>query len=319
VRRGRATRNLGIVALAASAAIAIVVLALMVALARADGDPASDVLLRANVFYPYSGLVSPSLQKTLDAETAAAKRAYFPIKVALIRSAADLGAVPSMFGKPQTYADFLEQELGSQAKQPLLVVMPEGYGVQGLSASTAAVLTSLVRPAGSESDDLARAAITAVAALAVQSGHRIDARTNSSAVANGHRSVTLVLIGLALVAIPAAAVLTAHRARGWSVSSRAAIGRTLSSHGLQAGADLAPEVRPGARAGPAIASGERAAAIQPLLLVGLVLILAGMVWAAVRGLAFYGVAPVQVGYDLDQPPLLIALVGSWLGYRSRRR
>jgi hypothetical protein len=36
-------------------------------------------------------------------------------------------------------------------------------------------------------------------------------------------------------------------------------------------------------------------------------------------LAFYGVAPVSIAYNLDQPPLLLALVGIWLLYRSRSR
>src|SRR5438105_1386416 len=65
--------------------------ALMPAGAIADGDPASDVLLGENVFYPYSPPVSASLQKSLNATTAAAKRSGFPIKVALIASPVDLG------------------------------------------------------------------------------------------------------------------------------------------------------------------------------------------------------------------------------------
>lgn len=54
-------------------------------------------------------------------------------------------------------------------------------------------------------------------------------------------------------------------------------------------------------------------------LVGLVLIAGGVLWAAARGLAFYGVTPVDVGYDLDQPPLLLVFVAAWLLYRSRLR
>jgi hypothetical protein len=58
---------------------------------------------------------------------------------------------------------------------------------------------------------------------------------------------------------------------------------------------------------------------EPLLVVALVLIGAGIVWAAIRGLHFYGLAPIDVAYDLDQPPLLLILVGGWLAHRSRRR
>jgi hypothetical protein len=49
-----------------------------------------------------------------------------------------------------------------------------------------------------------------------------------------------------------------------------------------------------------------------------VLIVAGICWAVARGLHYYGVTPPDVVYDLDQPPLLLAFVGGWLLYRSRR-
>jgi hypothetical protein len=53
--------------------------------------------------------------------------------------------------------------------------------------------------------------------------------------------------------------------------------------------------------------------------VGLLLIAGGLVWAIVRGLQSYGVIPPGIAYDVDQPPLLLVLVGSWLLYRSRPR
>ena len=59
--------------------------------------------------------------------------------------------------------------------------------------------------------------------------------------------------------------------------------------------------------------------LDPRFVVGLVLIAAGVLWAAARGLAFYGVGPADLGYDLDQPPLLLVLVAGWLFYRSRAR
>ena len=54
-------------------------------------------------------------------------------------------------------------------------------------------------------------------------------------------------------------------------------------------------------------------------LVGLTLIAAAVVWAIARGLRFYGISPVNLAYDLDQPPWLLVLVSGWLWYRSRRR
>src|ERR1700741_2334737 len=134
-------------------------------LALADADPASDVLLGASVFYPYTPPVSPSVEKTLNGEVAAAARAHFPIKVALIPSPVDLGAIPSLFGEPQKYADFLDQEISFGSKQLLLVVMPGGFGVAGLASAARSAATSLANPEGTGIDAIARAAITAVARL----------------------------------------------------------------------------------------------------------------------------------------------------------
>ena len=117
--------------------------------ALADGDPASDVLIAENVFYPFTPPVARSLQDALNAEAAAARRAHFPIKVALIASATDLGAIPSLFAKPQRYANFLDVEISFfGGKQPLLVVMPNGYGVRGLGAAATVAVSRLAAAAG---------------------------------------------------------------------------------------------------------------------------------------------------------------------------
>ncbi len=63
----------------------------------------------------------------------------------------------------------------------------------------------------------------------------------------------------------------------------------------------------------------RAALIQSRAVVGLLLLAAALVWAIARGLHFYGITPVHLAYDLDQPPWLLLLVSGWLLYRSRRR
>jgi hypothetical protein len=192
-----------------------VVLTLAAALppaALADGDPASDVLLGENVFYPYSPAVSPTLQKSLNATTAAAKRAGFPIKVALIASAVDLGVIPDLFGKPQKYATFLDQEISFRGKQPLLVVMPAGYGVQGLGPKATSAVATLPKPASGQGNALATAAQSAVTKLAEVSGHPISASSqngsSSSSSGGGGSSGTLVII-LAVAAVIAAGALAA--------------------------------------------------------------------------------------------------------------
>lgn len=62
---------------------------------------------------------------------------------------------------------------------------------------------------------------------------------------------------------------------------------------------------------------DRATSVQPRVLVALVLVAGAILWAVTRGLTFYGFGPVTLGYDLDQPPVLILIVGAWLFYRAR--
>jgi hypothetical protein len=205
------SRRTAVILCALAAAVLLVTLA--PASARADGDPASDVLLGQNVFYPYSPAVSSGLQKTLNAETAAARRAHFPIKVALIASPVDLGAIPLLFGKPQQYAAFLEQEISFLAVKPLLlVVMPDGYGVQHLGPAATHAAATVKKPAGARSDDLARAAILAVPRLAAAAGHPIGSVSGVSG--GGGPSPVLAAVVLAAAAIAGAAVVRRWRGSG---------------------------------------------------------------------------------------------------------
>jgi len=198
---------------AAIFAVALAALAVTLAFAGpvlADGDPASDVLLGENVFYPYSPPVSAANQKILNAATAAAARAGFPIKVALIASPVDLGVIPDLFGKPQDYAKFLDQEISFRTKQPLLVVMKDGFGVEGLSPSATALVATLPKPTSGAGDALAAAALTAVTKLAAASGHPIvgsGAGSGAGGSSSGGGSSTTIVIVLAAAAALAAAAL----------------------------------------------------------------------------------------------------------------
>jgi MYXO-CTERM domain-containing protein len=199
--------------LASALAAVLIATALAPAAAIADGDPASDVLLGENVFYPYSPLTSAGIQKTLNAETAAAKRAGFPIKVALIGSPVDLGVIPNLFGKPQQYADFLDQEISFRGKQPLLVVMAAGYGTQGLPSGPRSLATTLPKPAGSTPNALATAAVGAVSKLATASGHPIKGVPGVGSSSSGNSSPAVLVVILALAALATAAALVALRRR----------------------------------------------------------------------------------------------------------
>jgi hypothetical protein len=200
-------------------AAAILVAAAVPVSALGDGDPASDVLLGQNVYYPYSPPVPRSVQATLNAETAAAKKAGLPIKVALITTAVDLGVVPELFGQPQNYAKFLDKEISFQRPQPLLVVMPAGYGVQSLSAKAAAAVKGLAPPKGKTSTALAQAAIVAVAKIAAADGHPVKGVAGVSSASSGGGSTAPLLIGLVVAAVLVAGALILLRRRQGAASA----------------------------------------------------------------------------------------------------
>src|SRR5437763_1411970 len=106
---------------------AFVVLLVAATVARADGDPASDVLPTADVFLPLGAQSQYAPQ--LKAAVATANGGGFRIKVAVIATTTDLGAVPVLFNKPGPYAKFLGAELLSVYKERLLIVMPSGFGL----------------------------------------------------------------------------------------------------------------------------------------------------------------------------------------------
>ena len=102
--------------------LAAVVAALATPAARADGDPASDVLYSSWVFLPFTTKIPSGYQTALTQTVLAARKAGYPIKVALIEQRYDLGAIPELYRKPQAYARFLGLELAFIYHGPLLIV-----------------------------------------------------------------------------------------------------------------------------------------------------------------------------------------------------
>jgi hypothetical protein len=152
-------RMLVVTALAAAAA------ATLAAPVRADGDPASDVLYFQDVFLPFPKPAATPSQR-LQTAVASANKAGFRIKVAVIASEQDLGSVPSLFGKPQIYAQFLGVELRSFYKDRLLVVMPAGFGVYRNGKTIVAEKRVLAGvEAGATADEITGSATTAVQKL----------------------------------------------------------------------------------------------------------------------------------------------------------
>lgn len=146
--------------------------------ASADGDPASDVLAVQSLFLPQDAAVSSTQAAQLQQLINEAPRTGYQIRVALIASATDLGSVTELWRKPQTYAEFLAQELGLAYHGPLLIVMPNGLG---LHAPQRLFAPSTHLPAGLRSlipgANLGAAAITAIRQLAAASGHPLPAPT----------------------------------------------------------------------------------------------------------------------------------------------
>ena len=149
------------------ALIAAVVAAVVAAQsARADGDPASDYLLVQRVFVPYEGAAATKQQHDLTSAVAAAYKAGFPIRVAVIYSNYDLGSVTVLWRKPRTYARFLGVELGFVYKQRLLIVMPNGFGFNWPKHTTTAEYALLVKvPIHRGAAGLLESATAAVQAL----------------------------------------------------------------------------------------------------------------------------------------------------------
>jgi hypothetical protein len=170
----------------------------------ADGDPASDILPSQDVFLPYdtilSGKLSPA-DRQLVATVAAANRAGYRIKVAVISSGYDLGSVTGLIGKPRTYARFLGQELTYLYKGPLLIVMQNGFGVYNGKRSVASeqrLLRSLAIAGGA--NGLQRAGTAAVARLAAADGHPIKVPSQQTGGAAIGRAV-IAGAGAALLAL----------------------------------------------------------------------------------------------------------------------
>jgi len=209
----RATLAWAVTALACALAGAVAV----PAVAHADGDPASDVLLGQDVFTGY-GQISPKVADELDSVTAAAGKAGYPVRIALIAGKGDLGSIPQEFGHPEKYAYFLDYEISTAVNGVVLVVMPHGFGVaSGGKPQSNAALSAV--PIGAGTDGLGLAAVTATEKLAAAAGHPLAGDAASATVplaASGAQvddalETLLVLGALAALAVSSAVVVRRRR------------------------------------------------------------------------------------------------------------
>ena len=182
--------------------------------AMADGDPASDVLLFQPAFFPYAPPSNDAKAELLGAVAAAGKAGY-RIRVAVIQSRRDLGADPELYAKPQLYARFLDAELRSAGYLgALAVVMPQGFGVAPGGRLSHDRTRFIPRPIGpleraveplqppgtTDPDALTAAGVTAVKAISAAAGHPIRgpiARVKPSGSGSSGAGTSFTSIGLA--------------------------------------------------------------------------------------------------------------------------
>ena len=140
----------------------------------------------------------------------------FPIRVAVIGSAYDLGSVPSLWRKPRLYARFLGAELAFVYKQRLLIVMPNGFGFnwpKHSPVSEYSLLSKIRIPPGATG--LLAAATAAVTRLAAAGGVDIaaPAHVTTPAQRNTHDREIILVAVLGALALAAVARYLIRRSR----------------------------------------------------------------------------------------------------------
>jgi hypothetical protein len=203
------------------------------AVARADGDPASDVLATQSLFLPADAGVSFAHENQLNGALTNAASRGFPMRVAIIASESDLGSVTALWRQPQAYAQFLGEELSLLYHGTLLVVMPDGFGLSGPAQAVAAGRSSLadLRPSAGGAV-LGTAALSAVQRVAAAAGHPVTVPTaatvapGSSSGSTGAIPILAFVLGLALIAVAWTASL---RARPLGLLGRGATGSGSST------------------------------------------------------------------------------------------
>ena len=209
------------VALAVTALSLAIVLGAGPGRALADGDPASDVLTETPVYFPADAGVPAAKQAQLRKLVREAGARGYPLRVALIAHQSDLGSIGALWSKPNVYAGFLGTELSLVFHGTLLVVMPNGYGVDvigepGATAKTQAAAAPLIHlaPAGGAGAALADSAITAVQRVTSVDGIHLTvprATVTATSPSGGVDFIALAVLTAGIVVLVAA----------WTASVRA--------------------------------------------------------------------------------------------------
>jgi hypothetical protein len=184
------------------------------AAAFANGDPPSDILLQSKVYFPVQPVGAPQANK-LKAVVQAANAKGYPIRVALIKNASDLGTVPNLLNQPQKYAEFLGPEIRFAYKGDLLVVMPNGLGLTttGAKPPPAQAIQGMLVEAGGSPDGLAETAEQAVTKLAAAAGHPLAAKKRGSGGKSSGGAIAGVAVAVVLLAMGIAGAFWLRRSQ----------------------------------------------------------------------------------------------------------
>jgi hypothetical protein len=168
--------------------------------ARANGDPASDVLITNQVYVGPEVPISNADRDALTKTVAAANERGYPIRVALIPFTSDLGTAVSLWRHPQDYAKFLGSELAFVYTKRLLIAMPSGFGVYHRNRPVAKEQRVLrrVRP-GRTPTAVAQQTTKAVRALAAADG--ITLPVESGGGSDWRDRAIIAAAGLVIVAL----------------------------------------------------------------------------------------------------------------------
>jgi hypothetical protein len=196
--------------------------------ARADGDPASDVLASQALFLPADAAIPARDEVRLVSLLDAAKQDGLPMRLAIISSPSDLGAVSELWDQPRAYARFLGFELSLTGREPLLVVMPKGVGFYSTGHLATAIYDSIGRiPAGRSGSALVSAAQTAVTSVAETAHVRLVAPARAAGARlrapTPWRPTTDRVFGLAILAALAAVFAGCLVLTRWRSASRRAL------------------------------------------------------------------------------------------------
>jgi nucleotide-binding universal stress UspA family protein len=169
--------------------------------ARANGDPASDVLIVNQVYIGPEVPISNADRDALTKTVAAANERGYPIRVALIPFTSDLGTAVSLWRRPQDYARFLGSELAFVYTKRLLIAMPSGFGVYHRNRPVAKEQRVLarVRP-GTTPTAVAQQTTKAVRALAAADGITLPVESGGGG-SDWRDRIIIVAAGVAILLI----------------------------------------------------------------------------------------------------------------------